>query len=335
MLKKILIGLSILIAAFIGGAFLLPSTHHVERSIVAKATPATVFTVLNSFKQFNKWSPWAEVDPNAKTTYEGPESGIGAKMSWSGNRDVGTGSQEIVDSQPASKVVVKLTFGDFSGDYRATYLLAPEGEGTKITWGYDGDYGNNVMGRWFGMMSERMLGPDYEKGLAKLKALVEGLPQAQFEDLQITTVDTQATPLLMIAARSPDEQNSIGVALGVGYSKLGGYISTRGLAQVAPPVAIFYGEAQGALSLDAAIPVDRADVQPAAPIRAGRSHAGRALRAVYRGPYSGLGRAREGLLSFAAAAGYVQDGPRWEQYVSDPSKTAAAELVTYLFVPIR
>lgn len=333
--KKIALGLVGVVALFIVVGLFLPRTAHVERSIQVQAAPATVFTVLNSFRQFNRWSPWADIDPNAKTTFEGPESGVGAKMSWSGNSEVGSGSQEIIDSQAPSKIVVKLVFGDFSGEFRASYLLAAEGEGTRVTWAYDGDAGNSVFGRYMGLLSERMLGPDYDKGLARLKPLVEGLPKSGFADLQITTVETQAGPLLLYGAHSADEPNAIGVALGVGYSKLAGFISTKGLNQVAPPVAIFYGETHGALSLDAGIPVDRDELTPAAPIRAGRSHAGRALRAVYRGPYSGLAAARAGLNAFVAASGYVQDGPRWEQYVSDPSATAAADLVTYLFVPIR
>lgn len=334
-LKIIGIAVAAFVALFVIVGLCLPRTAHVERSVQVKATPATAYTVLNSFRQFNRWSPWADIDPTVKTTFEGPESGVGAKMSWAGEGQAGSGSQEITDTVSPSKVDIKLTFGDFDGDFRAGFRIEPIGPETQITWTYDTDAGMNPFGRWMALMSEKMIAPDYEKGLARLKALLEGLPQAQFSDLQITTVETQATPLLLYGARSADEPNAIGVALGVGYSKIGSFISNKGINQVAPPVAIFYGESQGSLSLDAGIPVDRAEVASAAPIRVGRTHAGRALRAVYRGPYGGLPGAREGLASFVAASGYVQDGPRWEQYVSDPSRTVATELVTYLFVPIR
>ena len=332
---KIVIAIAALAVLLVVVGLFLPRLAHVERSVSVKAAPSTVFTVLNSFRQFNRWSPWADIDPQMKSSFEGPESGVGARLTWSGNSSVGSGSQEIIDSQATSRIVIKLTLGDFPGDFRATYALEPEGEGTRITWGYDGDYGNSPVGRWFGVFADKMLGPDYEKGLVRLKALVESLPHAEFSALQITTVDTQGGPVLLYAVRSGDDPNSIGVALGVAYSKLGGFISTQGLNQVAPPLAIFYGESQGALSLDAGIPVDRTDVTLAAPIRSGRTYAGKALRAVYQGPYSGLASARQGLTAFLAASGYVQDGPRWEQYVSDPSRTAATELITYLFVPIR
>lgn len=333
--NKVALGLVGAVGLFVVVGLFLPRTAHVARSIEIQAAPATVFTVLNGFRQFGRWSPWSDKDPQMKVAFEGPESGIGAKMSWTGNSAVGTGSQEIVDSQAPGKVVVKLGFGGFSGEFQASYLLAAEGDGTRVTWAFNGDYGSNIIGRYFGLLADRMLGPDYDKGLARLKSLVEGLPKSTFSDLQITTVETQAGPLLLYGAHSADEPNAIGVALGVGYSKLAGFINSKGLNQVAPPVAIFYGENQGGLSLDAGIPVDRDDGAMAAPIRMGHSHAGRALRGVYRGPYAGLPGAREGLNAFVAASGYVQDGPRWEQYVSDPSRTVPAELVTYLFVPIR
>ena len=91
-LKKV----SIIIVALVAGLFavglVLPKTAHVERSIVIEAPPVMVFTVLNGFRQFSRWSPWADIDPNATTTLEGPEAGVGSKMSWSGNAEVGTGS---------------------------------------------------------------------------------------------------------------------------------------------------------------------------------------------------------------------------------------------------
>ena len=116
-LKNVAIAIALAIGLLFAGGFLLPRTAHVERSIVIDAPPAMVFTVLNGFGQFNRWSPWADIDPNAVTTYEGPAAGVGAKMSWSGNAEVGTGSQEILESVPYEAIRLRLTFGDFPGDY--------------------------------------------------------------------------------------------------------------------------------------------------------------------------------------------------------------------------
>ena len=334
-IKKFVVAIAVLVGVLFAVGLVLPRTAHVERSIAINAPPVMVFTVLNGFRQFDRWSPWADIDPNAKTTIEGPEAGIGAKMSWSGNAEVGTGSQEILESTSPSHIKVRLTFGDFGGDFVATYALTTEGQGTKVVWSFDADYGSSVVGRYFGLLSDSMLGPDYEKGLGRLKAFVESLPRADFSNLQFETTASAAEPLVLLAARSANDANAIGVALGVAYGRLSGYIAVSGLRQVAPPIAIYYGERDGALSLDAGIPVDRADAAPAQPIRAGLTFAGRVVKAVHRGDYSGLPAAREQVRVYLAAAGLTQDGPMWEQYVSDPGNTPVAELITNIFVPIR
>lgn len=333
--KKVVVTIAVLVGVLFAVGLVLPKTAHVERSTVINAPAVMVFTVLNGFRQFDRWSPWADIDPSAKTTIEGPEAGVGAKMSWSGNAEVGSGSQEILESASPSHIKIRLTFGDFGGDFTATYTLTAEGEGTKVVWAFDADYGSSVIGRYFGLLSDSMLGPDYEKGLGRLKAFVESLPRADFSDLQFETTASAAEPLVLLAARSANDANAIGVALGVAYGRLSGYIAVSGLKQVAPPIAIYYGERDGALSLDAGIPVDRADAAPAQPIRTGVTFAGRVLKAVHRGDYSRLPAARERVRVYLAAAGLTQDGPMWEQYVSDPGSTPVAELITYIFVPIR
>jgi uncharacterized protein YndB with AHSA1/START domain len=154
------------------GGLLLPATTHVERSVVIERSPEQVFATLNSFERFSAWSPWAEYDPQAKYTFEGPASGVGARMRWSGNRSVGSGSQEITASEPHRRVVVAL---DFDGSQaQAAYLLEPEGNGTRLTWAFDTQHGMNPFKRWLGLLFDRMIGADYEKGLGKLKSLLEG-----------------------------------------------------------------------------------------------------------------------------------------------------------------
>lgn len=154
------------------GGLLLPATTHVERSVVIDRSPEQVFATLNSFERFSAWSPWAEYDPQARYTFEGPASGVGARMRWSGNRSVGSGSQEITTSEPHRRVVVAL---DFDGSQaQAAYLLEPEGDGTRLTWAFDTEHGMNPFKRWLGLVFDRMIGADYEKGLRKLKSLLEG-----------------------------------------------------------------------------------------------------------------------------------------------------------------
>lgn len=157
----------------VGGGLLLPSTTHVERSIVIDRPPAQVHAMLDSFARFNEWSPWYALEPEAKYRYSGPASGVGARMAWEGEK-VGRGSQRIEASTP-QRVTVALEFDGSRAT--ATYALAAEGGGTRVTWALDSDHGYNPVARWFGLLMETLVGKDYEQGLARLKQVLENDPR--------------------------------------------------------------------------------------------------------------------------------------------------------------
>lgn len=185
LLIRALVFLGVLVVALVGIGFLLSEHAHVERGVTINAPPATVFALVNSFTQFEKWSPWADKDPAMKVERSGPDIGVGAKYVWSGNAEVGTGSQEIVSSTPNSQVKVKLTFGGFGGASEAIYTIVPEGAGSKITWAIDSHLGGNPINRYFGLFMDKMVGPDYVKGLARLKTLAESLPKSDASELKV------------------------------------------------------------------------------------------------------------------------------------------------------
>lgn len=170
-IKKLLVALVIVIVVAAAVGFLLPSTIHIERSAVIQAPASAVFPYLNNYRLFNSWSPWAKKDPNTRYTYTGPESGVGAKLSWD-SQEMGQGSQQIIESEADRRVKVTLDFGEM-GQATATYTLQAEGDGSKVTWAFDEDFGNNLLARYFGLVLEKFIGPDYEQGLANLKVVVE------------------------------------------------------------------------------------------------------------------------------------------------------------------
>ena len=172
LLKGIIWLIVILVVVFAAGGYLLPSEAVVQRSITINAPPDRVFAVVGHMKRFNQWSPWADLDPATKYTFEGPDSGVGQKMSWaSDNSDVGVGSQTIVEAVENSSTVTELDLGQM-GKARASINLAASGAGTAVTWGFKTTL-NSAMERWFGLLFDRWIGADYEKGLGRLKALVE------------------------------------------------------------------------------------------------------------------------------------------------------------------
>jgi hypothetical protein len=176
MLKKILIGLAVIMAALAVVIALQPSTFHVSRSTTIAAAPADVFARVNDFHSWQAWSPWLKLDPAAKTTYEGAASGTGAIFRWAGNSAVGEGSMALIDSQPPSRIAITLAFvKPFASTADTVFEFRPTADRTTVTWTMSGE--NDFLSKGFCLFTggmDKMIGPDFEKGLAQLKTVVEG-----------------------------------------------------------------------------------------------------------------------------------------------------------------
>lgn len=174
MLKKILLGLLAVVALLAVVGLLLPRTVHVERSARIAKPPAVVFPLVNSMARFNEWSPWKELDPNARMTVSGPAEGVGSSLHWEGNSQIGVGSDTIIESVQDRRVGLALEFG--GGRSTAALSLAAEEPGTLVTWTLEMDLGANPLFRYMGLFMDRLIGPDFERGLSRLKALAEAAP---------------------------------------------------------------------------------------------------------------------------------------------------------------
>jgi hypothetical protein len=173
-IRRALLWIGVLLIVLVIAAYLLPRQVHVDRSIAIDAPRAAVFAQLNGFRTFNTWSPWYELDPAAKYAFEGPATGVGAKMSWVGDpATLGSGSQVVTSVQADERVAADVDFGK-GGIAKQVFSLAANGAGTKVTWGIDVDLGMNPVSRYFGLALDGMIGRDFEKGLGNLKKVVEG-----------------------------------------------------------------------------------------------------------------------------------------------------------------
>ena len=178
MLKKILIGLLVIIIVFLVVVALQPADFRVTRSATIAAPPEVVFPHVNELKKWDAWSPWAKLDPNAKNTFEGPASGKGAAMSWAGNNQVGEGRMTITESRPNELVQFKLEFfKPMAGTSDAEFTFKPQANQTEVTWTMTGK--NNFIAKAFClfMSMDKMVGGQFEKGLADLKSAAEAAPK--------------------------------------------------------------------------------------------------------------------------------------------------------------
>jgi carbon monoxide dehydrogenase subunit G len=164
----IAIVLAALIAGFLILAAMRPNTFRVQRSIDIKAPPEKVFPLIDDYKH------WASMDPAMKRTFSGAPNGKGAVYEWDGNKNIGRGRMEIIDTTPPSSVVIKLDFfSPFEAHNVAEFSMQPKGNATNVTWAMQGPlpYMAKIMHMLFSM--DRMVGGQFEQGLANMKAVAE------------------------------------------------------------------------------------------------------------------------------------------------------------------
>lgn len=334
LMKRLLVGLAGLLIALVVIGFLLPSSARVERSIVIDRPASLIFPLLNSYQRFNDWSPWHGIDPNTEYTYGEIASGVGATMTWKGNETVGSGKQTITASEPDSRVASELEFGD-AGISQVEMRLTAEGRSTRVTWSFQADIGNDLIGRYFGLLMDRFVGPDYEKGLTRLKALVETFPDIDIAGIDIQLVDVSAKPILYVTASSTQDISAISRAYTDAYSLIAPALEAAKLSPAGPLMGIDnYWDDRG-YGFDAAIPVERTDLDVKAPVQAGQTYAGRAVRVHYIGPYSGLVEAQRKGAAFALVHGLKQHDRVYTEFVSDPDTTPEAELISDTYLPVE
>lgn len=343
LLKRLIVFLLVLGLLCIGAAFLLPSHSHLERSTAIGRPASQIYVLLNNYQRFNAWSPWAAKDPNAKYTYTGPTSGVGAKLAWNGDpKTVGSGSQEITESTPGKSITTALDFGD-QGKATARFLLTPENGGTKVTWmmdadapiTFDGKFLNGVIGRFVFLFMDKMVGPDYESGLAKLKALVETFPNVDIAGIDPKMADLAARKILFVSANSGVDAEGMRNVIAAAYGSINGYMALNNLSYAGAPLTITTSWDDKAWSFDAAIPTEYGSLGGDEVVKAGVTSSGKAVQWIHTGPYTQLGESIGKLYAWIAVQGLKPRERLMAEYLNDPAQTAPELLQTQLSIPVE
>jgi hypothetical protein len=168
----------IVVIALVGVVAMQPTDFKIERKATMAAPAGAVFGQVNDFHNWDAWSPWAKLDPNAKTTFEGPAAGTGAIFRWAGNDEIGEGSMTITESQANERIKLKLEFiKPHAGESDTVFTFKPDGDQTVVTWTMTGQ--NNFVGKAFCMLMDmdKVVGGKFDEGLANLKKVVETSPK--------------------------------------------------------------------------------------------------------------------------------------------------------------
>ena len=193
MLKKILIGVAVVLVALCIGIATRPDTYRVERTATVAAPADVVFPYVNDFHQWTQWSPFEKLDPNMKRTFGGTPSGTGSVYSWAGNGQAGEGTMTMKESAPNQHIALDLHFlKPFESTALTEFTFKPAPEGVAVTWAMSGE--NTILGKAISLFvsMDRMVGKDFEQGLANLKSVAEAEAKRRADDAAKTS--KAATP---------------------------------------------------------------------------------------------------------------------------------------------
>ena len=333
-LRYIVLALIFLILVAVVVGFFLPSKVHLERSVEIQRDKTTIFKVINAFENFNKWSPWYELDINAQYSVSGPQSGVGSKLEWHGNENVGDGVNEIVESVNNDHIKTKMFFGKSDAPAYSIISLEQRGDSTKVTWAFENDFGMNVFYRYFGLVIEDMIAPDYERGLNKLKTYVESMPKFDFSSVSIESIKPKF--IYTYTSQSINIPKNIELSLALAFKKIIAFLSAHSIDMNGTPKVIRLDSEENIFKFKTAIPVINNKItDPAGEVIGELSYQGKVVKVKHKGAYKYLNDSYKTLAAFMKHNNLEVNGNSWEDFISDPGTVTEKELITYIYQPIK
>jgi DNA gyrase inhibitor GyrI/uncharacterized protein YndB with AHSA1/START domain len=352
MIKKTLIVAGVLVVALLIFAATKPDTFHVFRTASINASPATVYALLHDFHEWPAWSPFESLDPEMRRAFGGSESGAGAIYEWDGDRRAGQGRMEIVQAVPGERLEIQL---DFLRPWRSTnrvgFELVDAGGHTDVTWSMTGP--NSYFGKVMSvvMSFDRLIGRDYEEGLANLKSVAEAVrDQAHPLDAWIRPgrpYNQPDRPMSIQIRELPSIR--VGAVRHVGpYHEL--QAAFRRVGAIAAEAGLFGREGVSVMGIfhDHSAPVPENEIRSDAAVSVPEGvdvpeglteqhvPAGRYAHLIHEGSYGGLADSWRRLTEGLGAQGHrPAAGPSIEIYLNAPGQVPDSELRTELFMPIE
>lgn len=315
---KIILWIVVILAVVIAIlAVIAPKELKVERQIHIEAPAEIILDQLSHFENFEKWSPWSEVDPEMNTRIEGNDGEPGAVYYWEGNKKAGKGSQELT-SVSNDRIEILLTFEEpYKSEANVYYDIVPDEYGTNVSWGFTSktSFPWNIMGLFMNM--EEMIGKDYDKGLISLKTISENMAAEYAHSYNIIETEFPLTHYLI--QRETVSINELNEFFGNNYPLLYQMATTSELNVNGVVSAIYFDWDQeaGLTDVAAALPIDVNGITETDDNIIEVS--GKALHVEYYGHYDEITNAYSAIMEYVNSNGY--EITNWlfvEEYITDP-----------------
>lgn len=325
---------AVMIFALVG--YLLPRERHISRSLTIEASPEEIFAVIDNWEALHRWSPWYELDPTASYRFEGPERGVGATVIWEGDSSiVSRGRQQIVAVDPRRSVTSQFALDEYPVG-TTTLAIAPRQSGSRVTYSFSADAGGDLLHRYLGLGLENGLGRDMERALMNLRRVLQSTTpvddSAERVVALVVDVDGQAVIFVDTPATETFAQRELARLRAFEY--VWTYAHENALPVTGPPLGYVMDDATGRFRYRAALPLATRDLQVEAGFGVADTYAGRAVRAVHRGPYQAIGEAHAAVEAFMLEHELEAAGVPWEVYVDDRETTPSAEREFQVFYPL-
>ncbi len=275
------------------------------------------------------------MDRDMEKSYEGPESGPGAKYSRKGNDEVGTGFPEILETEPHTSIKSRPVFEEpWQSESVIRWKFSPTEGGTRAAWSVSGELPGYLF--WMGQKDmEEMMGPDFESGLAKLKELSENAAKAS-PSFEVVVKEVKSKPYFYIRERIAMSEMS-SEFFGMRFGKIPGHLGPDAAKVTDPPFAIFHEWDEASGETEVSVGIASASAKPESDnIARGMTYGGPTMMISYRGPYEDMGDAHNHMHKHIAASDYEFAGVPWEVFVTNPEdQPDPAERITEIYYPVR
>ena len=327
-LKVIGIIIVSLIVLYLLAAVVAPKTFNVQRKLTIKADPAVILGEISSYKKWEKWSPWLERDSTVINTYTGPESGVGNKMSWTSKKS-GSGTMEILEVVPGKFMRSRLAMNDFT-PMEARFTLTPVEGGTEVAWADTGSF--PFLWAPFSLVADKMMGPDFERGLANLKKHVEAMPPLyKLGEFKINELPEQI--ILGVLDSCPAAE--LGSKFGPIYGEIGAVMRKNKLDFIGPVMGYYYSYSPEKTVFEPAILVAK-KVKGEGRVTCRTNPPTKVVSVSFFGDYQYLSKAWGAMGDYLKANKLEQNGTPREVYITDPTTVKTKlEVETRIDMPVK